>query len=151
MAILNRLESGSLWESTKLRFRFCLPMQPAFFTASLQEIWKKYAYIVGYSGVTTASRMAIGAIRLNWETPALYQAAADEMQLLAKAYGIESGENFGEKTAKQAFDLPEQATSSMHQDFCKGLRLEVEHLQGAALRLAEKKDLDLPITRTLYR
>ncbi|MFA8439735.1 ketopantoate reductase family protein [Pueribacillus sp. YX66] len=117
----------------------------------LKEIWKKYAYIVAYSGVTTASRLEIGQIRSNEETLALYKESADEMQQLAKAYGIDLGDDFGEKTAKQAFDLPEQATSSMHQDFRKGLTLEVESLQGGALRLAEKKGLDLPIVRTLYR
>lgn len=117
----------------------------------LKEIWKKYAYIVAYSGVTTASRLEIGPIRANKETLALYKETADEMQRLAKAYGIDLGEDFGEKTAEQAFDFPEQATSSMHQDFRKGLTLEVESLQGGALRLAEKKGLDLPIVRTLYR
>ncbi len=117
----------------------------------LKEIWRKYAYIVAYSGVTTASRLEIGAIRSQKETLALYEETAGEMQQLAEAYGIDLGANFAQQTAEQAFDLPEAATSSMHQDFRKGLTLEVESLQGGALRLAKKKGLELPVVRSLYR
>lgn len=42
------------------------------------------------------------------------------------------------------------ATSSMHQDFRKGLPLEVESLQGVAVRYADEEGIDLPTVRTLY-
>ncbi|PWA09065.1 2-dehydropantoate 2-reductase [Pueribacillus theae] len=117
----------------------------------LKQIWNKYAFITAYSGVTTATRLEIGAIREVPETLALYRETAEEMQKLAAAYGIDLGSKFSEDTVEKAFHLPENATSSMHQDFRKGLPLEVESLQGGALRLAKEKGVDLPVVRTLYR
>lgn len=38
----------------------------------------------------------------------------------------------------------------MHQDLKKGLPLEGESLQGAAVRLAGRKEWKLPIIETLY-
>lgn len=114
------------------------------------ELWQKYAFITAFSGVTTASRLEIGEIRTTPETLDLFKETIREMAILANAYGAELGEAFVESVLNRINGLPEQGTSSMHQDFRKGLPIEVEGLPGGAIRMAEKKEIDLPVVRTLY-
>lgn len=116
----------------------------------LYYIWRKYAFIVAYSGMTTASRKPIGAVRENEASMKIYQDVALEMERLASAYGISLGDRFKEIVTEQIMQLPYESTSSMHQDLKKSLPLEVDHLQGGALRLAVGKGLKMPKTETLY-
>ncbi|MBM7649113.1 2-dehydropantoate 2-reductase [Bacillus ectoiniformans] len=116
----------------------------------LYDMWRKYMFISAVSGVTTAGDYNIGVFRSNEETMKTATRMLQEMKTLANAYDIEVTEQDVEIAVSQINSMPEDATSSMHQDRRKGLTLEVEHLQGGALRLAQKVDLDLPVTETLY-
>ncbi|SHG18698.1 ketopantoate reductase family protein [Ornithinibacillus halophilus] len=122
------------------------------YSDEIQEaIWNKYAFITAYSGITTASRLEIGPIRTQKETLELYKDAAAEMKQLASAHGVDLGEKFIDIIEERAFQFPENGTSSMHQDFRKGLPLELDSLQGGALRMAKSKGMQLPIIETIYR
>ncbi|CAH0345240.1 2-dehydropantoate 2-reductase [Bacillus sp. CECT 9360] len=116
----------------------------------LWELWNKYMFITAFSGVTTASNLPIGIILSYPETSDLLKKVLVEMQLLARAQGI----SITDESVSQAFSkfqaFPEEATSSMHQDKRKGLTLELDHLQGGALRLAEKEGISLPVISILY-
>ncbi|MBO0998014.1 2-dehydropantoate 2-reductase [Bacillus sp. SD075] len=116
----------------------------------LIRMWIKYMFITAFSGVTTASNLPIGTIRRFPETNGLLEKVLVEMKELANAYDVGiTVENITQALENMA-GLPEESTSSMHQDRRKGLTLEVEHLQGGALRLANKVDLKLPVIGTLY-
>ena len=73
------------------------------------------------------------------------------MKGLANLNGVAITEDHVAQFMKQFERFPEDSTSSMHQDRRKELTLEVEHLQGGALRLAEKVGIQLPVTEQLYR
>ncbi|SIR91958.1 ketopantoate reductase [Peribacillus simplex] len=116
----------------------------------LIRMWIKYMFITAFSGVTTASNLPIGTIRRFPETNGLLEKVLVEMKELANAHGVGiSVENIAQALENMA-GLPDESTSSMHQDRRKGLTLEVEHLQGGALRLADKAGLRLPVIGTLY-
>lgn len=116
----------------------------------LIRMWIKYMFITAFSGVTTASNLPIGTIRRFPETNGLLEKVLVEMKDLANAYDVGiTVENIAQALENMA-GLPEESTSSMHQDRRKGLTLEVEHLQGGALRLADKVGLKLPVIGTLY-
>ncbi|WP_347343242.1 ketopantoate reductase family protein [Peribacillus frigoritolerans] len=116
----------------------------------LIRMWIKYMFITAFSGVTTASNLPIGTIRRYPETNGLLEKVLVEMKELANAYDVGiTVENIAQALENMA-DLPDESTSSMHQDRRKGLTLEVEHLQGGALRLADKVGLKLPVIGTLY-
>ncbi|ASS94171.1 MULTISPECIES: ketopantoate reductase family protein [Bacillaceae] len=116
----------------------------------LIRMWIKYMFITAFSGVTTASNLPIGTIRRFPETNGLLEKVLVEMKELANAYDVGiTVENIAQALENMA-GLPEESTSSMHQDRRKGLTLEVEHLQGGALRLADKVGLKLPVIGTLY-
>lgn len=116
----------------------------------LIRMWIKYMFITAFSGVTTASNLPIGAIRCFPATKELLENALIEMMELANAYDIGITRQNVVQALENMEGLPEESTSSMHQDRRKGLTLEVEHLQGGALRLADKADLKLPVIGTLY-
>lgn len=116
----------------------------------LQEMWDKYMFITALSGITTAGNFPIGVVRKHPATYHIMKQVLAEMKTLANAHGIELTNEHIEKAVHTIEKLNEDATSSMHQDRRKGLTLEVEHLQGGALRLAEEVNLKLPYIETLY-
>lgn len=116
----------------------------------LIRMWIKYMFITAFSGVTTASNLPIGTIRRFPETYRLLEHVLIEMKQLANAYNVGITEQNVAQALENMAGLPDESTSSMHQDLRKGQTLEVEHLQGGALRLAEKVNLKLPVIETLY-
>ncbi|MFF2289248.1 ketopantoate reductase family protein [Peribacillus butanolivorans] len=116
----------------------------------LIRMWIKYMFITAFSGVTTASNLPIGTIRRFPETNRLLEHVLIEMKKLANAYNVGITEQNVAQALENMAGLPDESTSSMHQDLRKGQTLEVEHLQGGALRLAEKVNLKLPVIETLH-
>ncbi|SDR04785.1 ketopantoate reductase family protein [Virgibacillus salinus] len=116
----------------------------------LQELWKKYLFINAFSGITTATDLPIGPVRDNKDTLKVAELILNEMQQLANSYNIEITDEdvAGAKSNLQNFGY--DATSSMHQDRRKGQTLELDHLHGGALRLAEAKGLKLPFTEAVH-
>jgi 2-dehydropantoate 2-reductase len=114
------------------------------------EIWMKYAFIVAFSGVTTASRLGIQDVLSIEPTHEVFHQTLIEMQKLANANGVKLPGNFPEIILQRMQKLPLGSTSSMHQDFTKGLPLEVESLHGGAIRLATRLGIEIPTVRALY-
>lgn len=116
----------------------------------LGELWNKYMFITAFSGVTTAGNFPIGVVQQNEATLHIAKQVLKEMQSLANAYHVPLTDEQVTNAIKQINGFAYEATSSMHQDRRKQAVLEVEHLQGGALRLAEKVNVKLPVIETLY-
>lgn len=113
-------------------------------------IWDKFVYLVAFSGFTGAARLAIGHI---WKYPhvqEMFYATSREIAAIAKAEGVTiSSDRFD--TLKTYMDnIPPTTRSSLLIDLEQGKRIEVEALQGAAVRRAQKLGVPVPITSTLY-
>ncbi|MDL4839284.1 ketopantoate reductase family protein [Aquibacillus rhizosphaerae] len=114
------------------------------------HLWKKYMFITAFSGITTATNLAIGSIR---DQPATFRIAENlvkDMRKLANANDIALNDKHVSKAIENMQKLGDEATSSMHQDRRRQQGLEVEHLHGGALRLAKEKNIDLPFVETIY-
>lgn len=114
------------------------------------EMWKKYMFISAFSGITTATNLPIGPIRNNPDTFQVTKNILIDMKNLANAYEIAITDAHVEEAFEKLKTLNEEATSSMHQDRRKGLPLEVDHLHGGALRLANKANIKLPTVETIH-
>ncbi len=114
------------------------------------EMWKKYMYITAFSGITTALNEPIGILQENKATERTAFAILKEMQQLAQAYDVDLKQKDIEETMENFLSLEARATSSMHQDLRKGLRLEVNHLQGGAIRLANEKQVKVPTIQAIF-
>jgi 2-dehydropantoate 2-reductase len=113
-------------------------------------IWDKFVYLVAFSGFTGASRLAIGHI---WKFPQvqeMFYATSREIAAIAKAEGVTISANRFETLKEYMDHIPPTTRSSLLIDLEQGKRIEVEALQGAAVRRAEKLGVPVPITSTLY-
>ncbi len=113
-------------------------------------IWDKFVYLVAFSGFTGASRLAIGHI---WKYPHvqdMFYAASREIAAIAKAEGVTISANRFDTLKEYMENLPPTTRSSLLIDLEQGKRIEVEALQGAAVRRAKKHNVPVPIVSTLY-
>jgi len=116
----------------------------------LLQLWDKYMFITAFSGVTTTVNLSIGHIRKHSSTFDISVQVLREMKLLANKQGVElNGEHVNQAVSRMK-SLPFDGTSSMHQDKRKGLVLELDHLQGGAIRLAEKSGIKVPMIEFIY-
>lgn len=116
----------------------------------LKELWKKYLFINAFSGITTATNLSIGPVRDNKDTLQVAEMILKEMQQLANSYTIEISDKEVDEAKNNLQKFGDDATSSMHQDRRKGLTLELDHLHGGALRMAETKGLKLPFIEAVH-
>ena len=113
-------------------------------------IWDKYVYLAAFSGFTGASRLAIGHI---WKFPhvrEMFYACSREIAAIAKAEGVSISANRFDTLEEYMANLPPTTRSSLLIDLEQGKRIEVEALQGAAVRRAAKLGVPVPIIATLY-
>lgn len=113
-------------------------------------IWDKFVYLAPFSGFTGAARLPIGHL---WSEPAIrdmFYAAAREIAALAAAEGVTISADRFETLQHYMDNIPPTTRSSLLIDLEFGKRIEVEALQGAALRRAKKHGLAMPIISTLY-
>lgn len=114
------------------------------------DLWKKYTLITALSGITGATRLAMGAIRESEEAFALYGRIAAEVVAVAHAEGVAIDPNTPDKLMKQARAFGGNMKSSLLVDLERGRRLEVETLQGHTVRLGRKHGVPTPVTDIIY-
>ncbi|MDH4062908.1 MAG: ketopantoate reductase family protein [Acidobacteriota bacterium] len=113
-------------------------------------LWDKFVYLVPFSGFTGAARLPIGHI---WKFPHVrdtFYAAAREVATVAAAEGVALSPDRFETLDEYMTNIPPTTRSSLLIDLEQGKRIEVEALQGAALRRAAVHGLPVPIVATLY-
>ena len=113
-------------------------------------IWDKFVYLAAFSGFTGASRLAIGHI---WKYPHvqdMFYATCREVAEIAKAEGVTISPNRFDTLREYMANIPPSTRSSLLIDLEQGKRIEVEALQGAAVRRAAKHGVPVPILSTLY-
>jgi 2-dehydropantoate 2-reductase len=113
-------------------------------------IWDKFVYLAAFAGFTGASRLAIGHI---WKYPhvqEMFYATCREVAGIAKAEGVTISPNRFDTLREYMGNIPPTTRSSLLIDLEQGKRIEVEALQGAAVRRAEKHGVPVPMLSTLY-
>jgi 2-dehydropantoate 2-reductase len=113
-------------------------------------IWDKFVYLAAFSGFTGASRLAIGHI---WKYPHvqdMFYACCREIAAIARAEGVTISADRFDTLQEYMANLPPTTRSSLLIDLEQGKRIEVEALQGAAVRRAAKHGVPAPIVSTLY-
>ncbi|MBI2154431.1 MAG: 2-dehydropantoate 2-reductase [Candidatus Rokubacteria bacterium] len=126
----------------------------------VQMLWEKYLFIAAHSGMTAVTRCPIGVIRSIPETRRMYRLILEELAAVAKAAGVElppetvdglMGVADGVRPYKETFfPLPPHMTSSLYHDLTHSRPLELEALQGHALRLGEKLGVPTPVLFSVY-
>jgi 2-dehydropantoate 2-reductase len=141
--------SGVRSERLERLFEAC---QAAGFKATLSDqieadIWTKFVWLSVFSGVTTVTRLPIGAIRDDDDIVALCQAAAMEVMNVARARGVTLPVKVFDDMIPGYLALPPQAKSSMLEDLERGRPLELPWLSGAVVRIGEEAGIPTPTHR----
>jgi 2-dehydropantoate 2-reductase len=114
------------------------------------DIWQKFVFITAMSGITGATRSAIGPIRECPETFDLYRQLAAEAVAVGRALGVSLSPTFADDLVAQARTFAAGLKASLLVDLEKGKRLEVETLQGTVVRLGQQYEVPTPVTRVIY-
>jgi 2-dehydropantoate 2-reductase len=154
-------------QMARLRFGAVLPAQAALARSFLQVcmdagidaelvadvrrvLWEKFVFISALSGVTSATRQPIGAIRSDPDLRAVFEAAMGEAWAVGRARGTALAEDLVAQQMVLADGLPAEMKSSMLNDLVAGNRLEAPWLSGAVARMATESGLSAPVNATLY-
>lgn len=113
-------------------------------------IWDKFVYLAPFSGFTGAARLPIGGIWRDPQVQEMFYAAAREIAAIALAEGVQISADRFVRLTEYMESIPPSTRSSLLIDLEMGKRIEVEALQGAAVRRAAKHGLSIPVISTLY-
>ncbi len=110
-------------------------------------LWQKFIRLAPLAGVTALTRHPVGPIRENARTRALLGEAVAEAIAVARAEGAAISVEETDAVLAWFDGLPAEMTSSMAGDLERGKPLELDGLNGALVRLAERHGLDVPAHR----
>jgi 2-dehydropantoate 2-reductase len=113
-------------------------------------LWDKFVYLVPFSGFTGSARLPIGYLWTHAPIRETFYAAAREVAAIAAAEGITLSPDRFDTLREYMDHIPPTTRSSLLIDLEHGKRIEVEALQGAALRRAAAHGVPAPIVATLY-
>jgi 2-dehydropantoate 2-reductase len=113
-------------------------------------IWEKFVFLASLAGFTGAARLPIGPVWSDPFTRAQFLAASREIESLARAEGVPVAPDVVDRMIPYIDAIPGSMRSSLLIDLQQGKRIEVEALQGAVVRRAQKRGIPTPIVSTLY-
>lgn len=114
------------------------------------EIWRKFVFIASFSGIGAVTRVPVGAWRGISETRQMYGQALQEVIAVAQTRGIEiPEEEIGSRMAALDKSSPD-TISSLQRDIMDGRPSELEHQNGAVVRLGKEEDVPTPLHAFIY-
>lgn len=115
-----------------------------------EEIWRKFVFLVGISGLTAVTRKSAGELRADPDIRPVLRRAMEETRLVANAKGVALAADYVEQTLQFIDGLVPAMKSSMLNDLENGRRLEAPWLCGAVARMAAECGIDAPVNATIY-
>ena len=116
-----------------------------------RKMWEKFIVICATGGVLALLRQPFGPVFASPEASQLLRETMKEVFGIARASRID----LPNETVDRVFEFLKKnmnptAKSSMCQDLLAGRRLELEYLNGAAVRLGHELGVDTPINFVIY-
>ena len=115
-----------------------------------QTVWEKFLFISAMASSTSYLDLCIGEIIANPMHKALLLGLIEELKSVADKVGVPLAQNLVTKTMLRAESLPFETTSSMHSDFKKGGKTEVDTLTGYVVKLGQKLQVETPLYAKVY-
>jgi len=115
-----------------------------------KAVWEKFIFISPLATATSYFNSRVGKILENEEKRQTLLILLDEIKLIADARGLMYEDDIALKSFEKIKALPYHNTTSMHNDFKKGGKTELESLTGYIIKQAEKYNITLPVYKKLY-
>jgi 2-dehydropantoate 2-reductase len=112
--------------------------------------WEKYTLLVAFSAMTAAVRLPIGAIRDSPAARAMLRAIMAEVWSVGRATGVPLPDDLVDRQMALLLSQADDATTSLYHDLVTGHRMELEALQGAAIRLGREAGVPTPSVEAAY-
>ncbi|WP_313344339.1 2-dehydropantoate 2-reductase [Sedimentibacter sp.] len=115
------------------------------------SIWEKVAFNAACNALTAASRLKLGDVGKTDEGKKLARSIAKEAISVANAKNINANAENVIKLIELDFVEHAEHMPSMMQDVLGNRMTEIEFINGAVVREAEKLGIDVPVTNVLYK
>jgi 2-dehydropantoate 2-reductase len=112
-------------------------------------LWTKFIFISTHSGATSLCRSTEGRIRSDPWGRQLLTGLAAEGTAIARAKGIDIPATNTDYVLKQIDGMPPDAQGSMYTDLQRGIRLELDWLNGLMVKLGEQLGVPTPKHRAV--
>lgn len=109
-----------------------------------RTVWEKFLFISPLATLTSYFSASIGEITSDPERKKLLMDLLVELKTIADAKGLLLPDGVVHKTMEKMISLHHETTSSMHSDFKKGGRTEVETLTGYVVRQGKELNIHTP-------
>jgi 2-dehydropantoate 2-reductase len=113
-------------------------------------LWEKFIYLSPFAGFTGASRLPAGGVFYDQFARDTFGAACAEVEALARAEGVNVAPDTIDRIMRYLDSVPPAMRSSLLIDLSQGKAVEVEALQGAVVRRAQRLSVPTPIMTALY-
>jgi 2-dehydropantoate 2-reductase len=123
----------------------------ALYSADIgKEMWAKFALLSAFSGVSSMLRKAAGPIMSDPDTRQLLKDAIAETVAVAKAKGIDLGDDYVARHGDFYGSIPPDTKSSMLMDLENGRRIELNWLSGAVAQFGDELGVPTPTHHAIY-
>jgi 2-dehydropantoate 2-reductase len=116
----------------------------------LHSMWTKFLFIVPMSAIGALTRMSISVWRAVPELRAIAEESLREMIAIAKARGVDPGDDALQRTMERYDNMAPSSTSSLQRDVMDGKPSELDAQIGAVVRLARESNVAAPVSSFLY-
>jgi 2-dehydropantoate 2-reductase len=113
-------------------------------------LWEKYTLLVAFSAMTGTVRLPIGAIRDAPAAKAMLRALMTEVWTVGRAAGVALADGLVDQEMDRLLSQHDGATTSLYHDLVTGHRMELEALQGAAIRIGREHGVPTPNLDAAY-
>lgn len=114
-------------------------------------VWEKYLFVSPFASATAYLDKTFGELKDSEESKAILIGLYEELERVALAKSIRLPPDIRELSLRKAASFPDNAKSSMHMDFEKGGRTELETMTGAVVRMAHQYGIHAPLHEQVYR
>jgi 2-dehydropantoate 2-reductase len=151
-----RIDFGELAGGTSPRTERLLPvLRNAGIQAELRPdirvaLWEKFVRICGLSGLTALTRLPLGPVLGCPETRELFRGTLREVEAVGRAEGVALPADTVETAMALFAGAPSDVRGSLYYDLAAGRRLEIDTLNGTAVRLGRERDVPTPLNFAIY-
>ena len=114
------------------------------------DIWKKFMFICGVSGLGALTRVSIGAMVKNDKTGSVLQESIEEIYTIAIAKGINLPKNMVQLMMGFIKSQPYDSTASTQRDIMEGRPSELENFNGYIVKQGELLGIETPVNQFIY-
>lgn len=123
----------------------------SFYSEHIHEaLWTKWVFLAALAGSTTMYRGSVGQIMATPNGNALIRAIYGECLSVAEAYGSPIPMEAQEKALTMLTQSDSPLTASMLRDLLSGRKTEHEHVLGELVRMAQSRNLSVPLLEASY-